>query len=116
MILSDQTLREMIESGRLVVKPLQKESIQPASIDCHLSSHYLAVEDRKMHAIDLDSPISYRRLDGEEITIPPHSFLLATTEEYIKVPQQSDGICRGSKLYWSHGSFYSKCGLGGPWF
>ena len=76
MILSDKTLKEMISSGQLGISPINEESIQPASIDCRLGNHFLVVEDRQMHTIDLNSEILYRQIEGPTITIPPHSFLL----------------------------------------
>lgn len=39
-----------------------------------------------MTNITLDTPIKYREIETESITIPAHSFLLATTEEYIELP------------------------------
>ena len=86
MILSDKTLTEMIEKQDLVVKPLGENSIQPASIDCRLGNHFLVVEDRNMSTIDLSEEIIYREYEDEFITIPPHTFLLATTQEYVKLP------------------------------
>lgn len=74
MILSDVTLKKMLDAGDLVVEPIKDNSIQPASIDCHLGRHFLVVEDRQMHTIDMDTEIIYREIDEEFITIPPHSF------------------------------------------
>ena len=58
MILSDKTLRTMIDSGELGVSPLMDDSIQPASIDCRLGSHFLMVDDNQTHSIDLNSLFS----------------------------------------------------------
>ena len=60
MILSDKTLKSMLGEGSLVIDPIQENSIQPASVDCHLGTHFLVVEDRAMHTIDMDSEILYR--------------------------------------------------------
>ncbi|WP_425289704.1 dCTP deaminase domain-containing protein, partial [Shewanella algae] len=70
----------------LGVSPLSQDSIQPASIDCRLGSHFLLVEDREMESIDLNSEIKYRTFEGSKITLPPHSFLLATTLESVRLP------------------------------
>ena len=106
----------MIESQELVIEPLQRESIQPASIDCHLGSHYLVVEDRQMRTIDLDSKIVYREITGNEITIPPHSFLLATTQEYIKVPNNLTSFVEGRSSIGRMGLFIQNAGWVDPGF
>ena len=116
MILSDQTLREMIQSGKLVVDSLEKESIQPASIDCHLGSDYLVFDDSQEGVIDMDSSISYRRVYGDEIIIPPHSFRLATTREYIEVPNHITAFVEGRSSIGRMGLFIQNAGWVDPGF
>ncbi|OGZ63854.1 MAG: dCTP deaminase [Candidatus Staskawiczbacteria bacterium RIFCSPLOWO2_01_FULL_40_39] len=116
MILSDVTLKKMIDSGELIVKPIKKESIQPASIDCHLGKHYLTIEDRKMSVITLDSPIQYREISSNSITIPAHSFLLATTEEYIKLPADVTAFVEGRSSIGRIGLFIQNAGWVDPGF
>src|SRR5690606_34020659 len=110
MILSDKTLTSLIESGDLIVEPLREESIQPASIDCHLGRHFLMVEDRQMNTIELDSEILYREFEGDEINIPPHSFLLATTEEYIELPDNLTAFVEGRSSIGRIGLFIENAG------
>ena len=88
MILSDYTLKEMLNSGELTVDPITESSIQPASIDCRIGSHYLVVDDRQHESgvITFNDEIRYREIESDHMIIPPHSFLLATTMEYIKLP------------------------------
>lgn len=116
MILSDQTLTEMIERKELVVDPLGPHSIQPASIDCRLDSHFLVVEDRDMHTIDLNSEIKYREYEGPAITIPPHSFLLATTMEYVKLPNDLTAFVEGRSSIGRIGLFIQNAGWVDPGF
>ena len=116
MILSDRTLTELIEKGELGIDPIKPSSVQPASIDCHLGSHYLIVEDRKMHSIDMDSEVIYREYTGDEIILPPHSFLLATTEEYIKVPNDLTAFVEGRSSIGRMGLFIQNAGWVDPGF
>lgn len=116
MILSDKTLKAMIDRKELVCEPLQPNSIQPASIDCHLGRHFLIVEDRQMHIIDLDSQILYREHEGNEIIIPPHSFLLATTEEYIELPDNLTAFVEGRSSIGRIGLFIQNAGWVDPGF
>ena len=116
MILSDVTLKKMLDAGDLVVEPIKDNSIQPASIDCHLGRHFLVVEDRQMHTIDMDTEIIYREIDEEFITIPPHSFLLATTEEYIKLPDNLTAFVEGRSSIGRIGLFIENAGWVDPGF
>lgn len=116
MILSDKTLLEMIEKKELHVSPLTAESIQPASIDCTLGSHFLLVEDRDMVQISLDSEIKYRNIESDEITIPPHSFLLATTKEYIELPNNLTAFVEGRSSIGRIGLFIQNAGWVDPGF
>lgn len=106
----------MIETGELKVSPLSKESIQPASIDCRLGSHYLVVEDRDMSIIKLDSEIKYRTIEADAITIPPHSFLLATTQEYVELPNDVTAFVEGRSSIGRIGLFIQNAGWVDPGF
>ena len=116
MILSDISLQKMIETKELIVEPLRKNSIQPASVDCHLGSHFLVVEDRQMDTITLDSEILYREIDSDSIIIPPHSFLLATTEEYIELPDDLTAFVEGRSSVGRIGLFTENAGWVDPGF
>ncbi len=116
MILSDLTLREMIKSGELGITPLTEESIQPASIDCRLGNHFLVVEDRQMQTIDLNTEIIYREIEGDSITIPPHSFLLATTLETVNLPDNLTAFVEGRSSIGRIGLFIQNAGWVDPGF
>lgn len=116
MILSDKTLNKLIASGELGVSPLVEDSIQPASIDCRLGDHFLVVEDRQMQTIDLSSEIIYREIRGPSITIPPHSFLLATTMEYVRLPNDLTAFVEGRSSIGRIGLFIQNAGWVDPGF
>ncbi len=106
----------MVEKRELVIEPIQPNSIQPASIDCHLGRHFLIVEDRQMHIIDMESQILYREHEGDEIIIPPHSFLLATTEEYVELPNNLTAFVEGRSSVGRIGLFIQNAGWVDPGF
>lgn len=116
MILSDKTLKLMIDSGELKIEPLSEHSIQPASIDCRLGTHYLVVDDTGMESINLDSEIKYREIEGDSITIPPKSFLLATTMEYVKLPNDLTAFVEGRSSIGRMGLFIQNAGWVDPGF
>ncbi|HOX21361.1 MAG TPA: dCTP deaminase [Candidatus Paceibacterota bacterium] len=116
MILSDKTLKKIIDQGRLVVKPITKESIQPASIDCRLGNHFLLVARGKNGFIDLDSVIKYREIEADQVIIPPHSFLLATTLEWVELPNNLTAFVEGRSSIGRMGLFIQNAGWIDPGF
>lgn len=116
MILSDKTLKSMLADGSLVIDPITDESIQPASIDCRLGDHYLLIEDTHMDILTLDSEIKYREIQGDSITIPPHSFLLATIAEYVKLPDDLTAFVEGRSSIGRIGLFIQNAGWVDPGF
>lgn len=116
MILSDKTLKQLIDKGDLGVSPLEDGCIQPASIDCRLGNSFLVIEDRQMQVIDLNTEIIYRKIEGDSITIPPHSFLLATTMEYIKLPEDLTAFVEGRSSIGRIGLFIQNAGWVDPGF
>ena len=116
MILSDRTLKELLDSGTMVVEPLAEDSIQPASIDCRLGSHFLIMEDTNMDVITLDDEIVYRTIDSDTITVPPKSFLLATTMESVKLPPDIVAFVEGRSSIGRIGLFIENAGWVDPGF
>ncbi len=116
MILSDKTLEKLIASGELVVYPLGEHSVQPASIDCRLGNKYLVIEDNTMDVLTLDDQIKYREIESDSINIPPHSFLLATTYEYIKLPVDVTAFVEGRSSVGRMGLFIQNAGWVDPGF
>jgi dCTP deaminase len=116
MILSDVTLREKLDSGELVVEPLEDYLIQPASIDLRLGNHFLKVDENAFDIIRLDDPIKYVEMEMDEIIIPPFSFLLATTMEYVKLPQDLTAFVEGRSSIGRIGLFVENAGWVDPGF
>jgi len=112
MILSDSTLKKMLSTGDLVVTPLTESSIQPASIDCRIGSHYLLIDDRHHESgiITFNDPISYREIESDYMIIPPHSFLLATTIETIRLPNGITAFVEGRSSVGRMGLFIQNAG------
>ena len=116
MILSDTTLRALLHSGALVVEPLEDYAIQPASIDLRLGEHYLKVDENELDAIHLDRPVRYVELTMAEIVIPPLSFMLASTMEYIKLPSDITAFVEGRSSIGRIGLFVQNAGWVDPGF
>ncbi len=117
MVLSDVTLKELLETGELVVEPLVANAIQPASIDLTLGDHYLEVEARKDQTVlSLDKPIEYTEKTGHTLEIPAQGFLLATTREYVKLPNDMTAFVEGRSSIGRMGLFIQNAGWVDPGF
>ncbi|MEE8396081.1 MAG: dCTP deaminase [bacterium] len=116
MILSDLTLREMLKSGELVVDPLEDYMIQPASIDLRLGPHYLKVAENAMETIRMDDPIQYEEMTMDEIVLPPFTFMLASTMEYVKLPLDVTAFVEGRSSVGRIGLFVENAGWVDPGF
>ncbi len=116
VILSDKTLVQMLTSGELVVDPMDEHSIQPASIDCRLGNHYLIVDETKADTINLSGEIQYKEILADSVLIPPHTFLLATTIERVRLPADLTAFVEGRSSIGRIGLFIQNAGWVDPGF
>ena len=107
----------MIGQGKLIAKDKNIElHINPASVDLHLGKHFLTVEDKEMSLITLDQPIKYRDIESDSVIIPAHHFLLATTQEYVKLPSDITAFIEGRSSIGRIGLFIQNAGWIDPGF
>ena len=93
-ILSDKTIKEYLKEGKIGFEPLQDEKqIQPSSIDMRLGDEFKVFKVIRKPFIDPEDEeesASYMASiivrEGEALIIHPNEFALATTSEYVKVP------------------------------
>src|SRR6056297_848468 len=116
MIISDKTIKNLIKEDTLIIDPFEEYLIQPASIDLRLGTNYLKIDENQMEVMTLEDKLNYNEINSEEIVIPPHSFLLATTEEYIKLPNNLTAFVEGRSSIGRMGLFIQNAGWVGPGF
>ena len=93
-ILSDKTIKEYLEEGKIVIDPLKDEQqIQPSSVDMRLGDEFKVFKViRKPYTDPKDEEDIAEYMEsstvpeGEAFIIHPNEFALATTQEYVKVP------------------------------
>ena len=106
MILSDRTLREQLNAGRIVIDPLDETLIQPSSIDVRISNlfrvfrnHTRGVIDVKQDLTDLteliEMPASLDGNDTAAFMLHPGEFVLGSTLERVGVPGDLVGRVEG---------------------
>jgi len=116
LIVSDRTLKELLRSGELLVEPLEDYQIQPASIDLRLGNNFLKMDENSVESITMDSKIRYNEITREEIVIPPQSFMLAVTREYVKLPDYITAFVEGRSSIGRIGLFIQNAGWVDPGF
>jgi dCTP deaminase len=116
VIISDTTLHKFLAKGTIVVDPLTPEQIQPASVDIRLGNHFLVLDEHGMGLLSLDDEIQYREIETNEIIVPPKSFLLATTMEYVKLPNNVTAFVEGRSSIGRMGLFIQNAGWVDPGF
>ena len=91
MILSDRSIREELDAGRIVIDPLGKNAIQPSSVDLHVDRYFRVFRndttpyiDPKQHQEDLTELVEVTE-DGAFI-LHPGEFVLGSTLERVALP------------------------------
>jgi dCTP deaminase len=92
MVLSDRSIKEEIEKGRIVIEPFDPSCIQPASVDLHLDRKLLVFNTGVYpYFIDLKLPldgltrVEYIPENGP-YSLQPGEFVLGSTVELIALP------------------------------
>jgi dCTP deaminase len=90
-VLSDGTIRALIESGRLKIEPWDAGMVQPASVDVRLGSTFRVFHNHRASAIDLrDPPTNLTEQveveEGQPFIIHPGEFVLGRTLEWVELP------------------------------
>ena len=90
-VLSDGTIRRLVEDGRIKIEPWDPARIQPASVDLRLGDSFRVFNNHKVTAIDLREPPENLTEEvivpeGEAFVIHPGEFCLARTLEWVEIP------------------------------
>ncbi len=92
MVLSDRSIKEALEEGRIVIRPLKQDDIQPASVDLHLDRKILVFSNYQKPFIDVRE--SMEKLSqiveipaNEPFILHPGDFVLGSTMEHIELPE-----------------------------
>ncbi len=100
MLLSDRSIKEAIKAGKIVIKPFFEECVQPSSIDIHLDSKFLlfnksqhAVIDVRQKQDNLMRAVEIK--EGEPFILHPGEFVLGSTLEWIKMPNDTAARIEG---------------------
>lgn len=115
MILSDKTIKRMLEADEMSIEPMGAEQIGPASVDLRLGNTFLT--PRTTNGIcSLSEPPEYDEVTADEFVVPTRGFVLATTIEYIRLPNNLTAFVEGRSSIGRLGLFIQNAGWVDPGF
>jgi len=91
MLLSDRDIRAELDAGRIALDPLDRDMIQPSSIDVRLDRFFRLFDNHKYPSIDPaeDQPELTRLIEtkgDEPFILHPGEFVLGSTFETVTLP------------------------------
>ena len=110
MILSDKTIKELLENGELVIDPFEESQIQCSSIDLRLGDEFAKYEGTRIIDVKERAIGIKKEVVREFVEIKPKEFLLATTIEYIKLPSHVTAFVEGRSSLGRLGLFIENAG------
>ena len=113
-VLSDKWIKEMVRTNNMI-SPFENKQVRDNKISYGLSS--FGYDARVSNEFKIFTNVNSEIIDpknfkqnnfisknGEECIIPPNSFVLSSTIEYFKIPNDVIVICLGK-------STYARCGI-----
>ncbi len=92
MIFSDKSIREAIDGGSIVIDPFEPSYVQPSSVDLRVGNGFRVFVNHRYSEIDPRSPQSdltslIEVEDGAPFMLHPGEFVLGSTYERVKLPE-----------------------------
>ncbi len=91
MVLSDSTIREQVEAGRIVFDPFDASLVQPSSVDMRVDGKFRVFNNARYPYIDVRKPMEDLTTmvevpEDEPFILHPGEFVLGQTLERVKLP------------------------------
>jgi dCTP deaminase len=91
VVLSDRTIRQEIESGRIVIDPFDASNVQPSSVDVRVDRQFRVFHNARYPFIDVRQPMDdltelVEISDDEPFILHPGEFVLGQTLERVTLP------------------------------
>ena len=116
MILSDVTISALLERQILRIAPLEEGQIQPASVDIRLGNTFAVVRDSPSGVLTMENEIEYHTIRADSYLLLPGQFVLATTMEFVALPDDLTAFVEGRSSLGRMGLFIQNAGWVDPGF
>jgi len=115
VILSDGTIKELLKKGDLGIEPFDWSQIEPASVDLRLGDTFLVPKATRGICSMSEAP-EYEETKADDFIIPTRGFVLATTMEFIRLPNYLTAFVEGRSSVGRLGLFIQNAGWVDPGF
>ena len=90
MVLSDRTIQRLLAEGRIEIDPYDDALLQPSSVDVRVDRFFRVFRNSRYPFIDVkqeqEDLTELVEIDGEPFILHPGEFVLGSTLERIKLP------------------------------
>jgi deoxycytidine triphosphate deaminase len=103
MVLSDRTIRRLIDEGRIEIDPYDESLLQPSSVDVRVDRFFRVFHNARYPYIDVKEPqedlTELVEVEGDNpFILHPGEFVLASSLERIRLPDDLVGRLEGKAL------------------
>jgi dCTP deaminase len=90
VVLSDRTIRRLLDEGRIEIEPYDESLLQPSSVDVRVDRYFRVFHNARYPFIDVREPqedlTELVEADSEPFILHPGEFVLGSTLERIRLP------------------------------
>ena len=90
MVLSDRTIERLLAEGRIEIDPYDPGLLQPSSVDVRVDRYFRVFRNSRYPFIDVkqeqEDLTELVKVDGDPFILHPGEFVLGSTLERIKLP------------------------------
>ena len=90
MVLSDKTIRALLEDGRIEIDPYDPSLLQPSSVDVRVDRYFRVFRNSRYPYIDVKTEqedlTELVEIDDEPFILHPGEFVLGSTLERVRLP------------------------------
>ena len=90
MVLSDRTIRRLLEEGRIGIDPYDEALLQPSSVDVRVDRYFRVFRNNRYPHIDVkreqEDLTELVEIDDEPFILHPGEFVLGSTLERVRLP------------------------------
>ena len=122
MLLSDRDILKALDASSLLIEPLDRGQIQPASVDIRLGASFRRYLRSDATVIDSEAPQAqvtetFEVAPGDSLLLQPHELILGCSMERLRLPEGIAGILEGKSSLGRLGMFmHTNAGLIDPGF
>jgi dCTP deaminase len=100
VILSDRTIKEEVDKGRIEIEPFDLEAVQPSSVDLRLDHRFMVFRNHTRSHIDVKTDLTdltteVEATEDKPFILHPGEFVLGSTAERIRLPTDLVGRIEG---------------------